>query len=125
MESAAALADHIQHLEEQLLRPDTRRSRDELERLLASDFVEFASDGNAYDKVGVIEALQRESHFRRSISDFRLTVLSEDAVLVTYRVTRQSADKGEAVSSMRSSIWSHRNERWQLVFHQGTIRVAP
>jgi hypothetical protein len=125
MEPAAALADHIQQLEEQLLRPDTRRSRDELERLLASDFVEFSSDGNAYDKVGVIEALQHESFFRRSISDFRLALLSEDVVLATYQVTRQSADAGEAVSSMRSSIWSRRNERWQLVFHQGTIRVAP
>jgi len=125
MEPAAALADHIQQLEEQLLRPDTRRSRGELERLLASDFVEFASDGNVYDKVGVVEALQHESFSRRSISDFRIALLSEGVVLATYQLTRQSADAGEAVSSMRSSIWGRRNERWQLVFHQGTICVAP
>ena len=125
MEPPAALADYIQELEEQLLRPNTRRSRNALEHLLASDFVEFASDGNAYDKVGVIEALQHESVFLRSISGFRLALLSDDVVLATYQVTRQSADAGEAVSSMRSSIWIRRNERWQLVFHQGTIRVAP
>jgi hypothetical protein len=125
MEPATGLADQIRRLEEQLLRSETRRSREALELLLASDFVEFASDGNAYDKSGVIEALQHESFFRRSIPDFRLTLLCENVVLATYQMTRQSANAGGAVSSMRSSIWSHCNGRWQLVFHQGTIRVAP
>jgi len=125
MEPESALADRIRALEERLLQPDVRKSRNDLEGLLADEFVEFASDGCAYDKKQVISALQHEIPFRRSISDFRTTTLSNDIVLATYQVAREDNESGEVVRSLRSSVWRRSGDHWHLVFHQGTIRPVP
>ena len=124
MNAASSLNDHIRQLEQQLLRPEVRRSANELASLLADEFVEFASDGNAYTKTDVIAALQHEAAHVWSIRDFRLAVLADDAVLATYRAAKRHEPSGEVVKSLRSSVWTLRNNRWQLLFHQGT-RVGP
>ena len=124
MSAASSVDDHIRQLEEQLLRPEIRRSQATLGVLLADEFVEFASDGGAYTKAQVIAALQREAAYLRSLTDFHLVALAENVVLATYRATHRDEASGEAVESLRSSVWAHRNGGWQLVFHQGT-RVAP
>ncbi len=102
-EAELPLQDHIRKLEEQLLQADVRRSRRMLEKLLADEFIEFATDGAAYDKAQVIDALQREGPYRRSLSAFHISVLADDVLLVTYRATRQSATSNETVHSLRSS----------------------
>ena len=119
------LSDAIRVLEERLLEPEVRCSPIELDRLLAKGFVEFASDGNQYDKEQVIAALQHEHVFRRSIGDFDVVAVSQDVVLATYEVTRENVKSGAVVASLRSSIWKRNGEDWQLVFHQGTIRGGP
>ena len=125
MEAAESLREHIRQLEERLLRPDVRRARETLAGLLASEFTEFASDGVAYSKDQVIEALEREAPYVRSLTDFRIVVLAEPAVLATYRTNRQNVTLKKSVDSLRSSIWILRDGRWQLLFHQGTTRAAP
>jgi hypothetical protein len=125
MELAPSMRDHIQKLEEQLLQSEIRRSRPDLEALLADDFTEFATDGAAYGKAQVIDALQREAAYQRSLTDFHIVALAETVVLATYRATRRNEALNEIVESLRSSIWTHRDGRWQLVFHQGTTSVAP
>ena len=125
MEAAESLREHIRQLEERLLRPDVRRARETLAGLLASEFTEFASDGVAYSKDQVIEALEREAPYVRSLTDFRIVVLAEPAVLATYRTNRQNVTLKKSVDSLRSSIWMLRDGRWQLLFHQGTTRAAP
>lgn len=120
MEPTPLLRDHIRELEEQFLMPDVRQSRHKLSRLLANEFVAFASDGAAYNKEQVIEALQREASYRRTLTEFRIVALGENVVLATYRVTRQDDTLHESVDSMRSSIWRQHDGHWQLLFHQGT-----
>ena len=106
------------HLEERLLQPDVRKSRQELDALIADEFVESASDRRAYDKREVIEALKKEGAFRRSLVDFRLRLLADDVALATFRAIREVAPSGETVSSLRSSIWRRcANGWWQVVFH--------
>ena len=124
MELAASLHEHLRELEERLLRPDARRSRQALDELLSDDFVEFASDGVAYDKAQVIDALEREAPCRRSLADFQIVPLAENVILATYRVTRQNVASNEVVDSLRSSIWTQHDGRWQLLFHQGTARAS-
>jgi glyoxylase I family protein len=124
MNAALSLTDHIRDLEEQLLRPETRRSPTALGALLGDEFVEFASDGRSYTKAEVIAALQVEASCARSLANFHLMVLADDFALATYRATRQNESSDEIVESLRSSVWSRRANRWQLVFHQGT-HVAP
>jgi len=125
MNVSPSLPEDIRQLEEQLLQPDIRRSKSALEALLADEFTEFASDGVTYTKPQVIDALQREATYQRSLSAFHLTVLAENVVLATYRASRRCETSSETVESLRSSVWAHRNGRWQLVFHQGTKHVAP
>ena len=100
--------------------PDVRRSRQNLGGLLANEFVAFASDGAAYNKEQVIEALQREAPYRRTLTEFRIVALGENVVLATYRVTRQDDTLHESVDSLRSSIWRQHDGHWHLLFHQGT-----
>ena len=119
-----ALREHIRELEARLLGPEVRRSRQTLDELLADEFVEFASDGAAYDKARVIDALQAEPLHQRSITEFRLVALAEHVVHCTYRITKRG-DTSQPTVSLRSSIWKERDGRWQLIFHQGTIGVGP
>lgn len=125
MKSPQSLQEHILELEEQLLHPEVRRSSQTLEALLGDEFIEFASDGTAYDKARVIAALQAESLYQRSITEFRLVALAENLVHATYRITKRGDTTQESSVSLRSSIWNERDGRWQLIFHQGTICVAP
>jgi hypothetical protein len=125
MAAAASLREHIQELEERFLQPGVRRSRQALDGLLANEFTEFASDGVAYSKDQVIDALERETLHLRSLTDFHIVALAETVVLTTYRATRKNVTLDESVDSLRSSIWTRRDGRWQLLFHQGTTRAAP
>jgi hypothetical protein len=49
------------------------------------------------------------------MSFFYVTPLADDAALATYHVTTATS------ASHHSSIWVFRENRWQLLFHQGTI----
>jgi hypothetical protein len=40
---------------------------------------------------------------------------------VTYRVIRQGTADEPPIYSLRSSIWKLIDDRWQMVFHQGTL----
>ena len=125
MEVTPLLRDHIRKLEEKLLQSEVRRSRPALEALLADDFTEFATDGTAYTKLQVIDALQREATYRRSLTDFHIMGLAENVMLATYRAFRRNETSTETVESLRSSIWTYRDDHWQLAFHQGTTCIAP
>lgn len=118
MRAAPSVEAQLRQLEEELLQPEVRASAERVSGLLADDFVEFGSSGRVFDKKQIIELLGQEISTKRSLSEFALTVLAEDVVLVTYRATRSSKPP---VHSLRSSVWRLRNGRWQMVFHQGTL----
>ena len=108
-------------LEEELLSPRVRASEARLNELLADDFVEFGSSGRIYDKPYIIRELG-ESGFVADfeIGDFCLVMSRADSALVTYRCEVRS-DSGNVIrKSNRSSLWRLDDDRWQLVFHQGT-----
>ena len=112
-----ALTQHLRELEESLLQPDIRKSRT-LVDLLADDFVEFGSSGQIYDKAALVEALQAETSSQQTTSDFKVTALSPDAALLTYRI---HAHREPPVDTLRSSVWRRRGGKWTMVFHQATI----
>jgi hypothetical protein len=49
----------LRGLEEELLKPEVRRSADRLSHLLADEFVEFGSSGRIFDKRQIIESLKQ------------------------------------------------------------------
>lgn len=57
MENQALLKEQLRLLEERLLEPKVRKSKKELEVLLADDFIEFGSSGRMYNKQQVIDGL--------------------------------------------------------------------
>ena len=119
-----AEATLLRRLEEELLKPEVRRSAAQVGDLLSDDFVEFGSSGGVFSKQQVIEALEQEGPpdptFHLSLVDFIARRLASDVVLVTYRITREEGPGTRQESSLRSSIWKLIEGRWQMVFHQGT-----
>ena len=110
----------IQQFEEQLLRPDVRRSTQALDDLLADEFIEFGSSGRVYDKQQIIASLPNEKAVPRTLSQFKTTILAPGVILATYHSTYWNPDK-KPTHSRRCSIWKLINGRWQMIFHQGTL----
>nr|WP_026691173.1 DUF4440 domain-containing protein [Alteribacter aurantiacus] len=109
----------IQELEEALLKPEVRVDIGKLDELLHDEFFEHGSSGVVFYKkdcmgeggVGVREM---------RLFDFELHFLGEDALLATY----VCVDKTRGHQSIRSSIWKFADGRWQMFFHQGTLKKS-
>jgi hypothetical protein len=112
--------EQIKLLEEKFLKPDVRKSREELTALLSDDFVEFGSSGRIYNKQQVLDILQKEKSPDFSLSDFNAVSLTPDLVLVTYTSIAVFEKEGRSSHALRSSIWKFGGGGWQIIFHQGT-----
>ncbi len=117
--SSQELAAHLFHLEQQLLQPSMRRNATALASLLAEDFREFGSSGRIYTRQQIIDELAAESPRTILLSDPLCQQLAENIALLTYRSTRTIALEA-ASHALRSSLWVYRDNRWQIIFHQGT-----
>ena len=120
MNADPVLTEHLRKLEESLTKPETRRSAEELGRLLADDFREFGGSGRVFDKRQIIDALQNQPAVQLWLDDFQVRCLAPDVVLVTYRGNCRFPASDKVSHSLRSSIWRNRDGRWEVVFHQGT-----
>ncbi|HXI40713.1 MAG TPA: hypothetical protein VNH83_12070, partial [Bryobacteraceae bacterium] len=49
-------------------------------------------------------------------TEFHCRKLAEDVYLLTYTLTQSEERK-----TLRSTIWQHTAQGWQIVYHQGTI----
>jgi hypothetical protein len=125
MQADSVLEDHLRQLEERLLQPSVRKSAEEVSELLASEFIEFGSSGQIFDKQSIIASLQMEPIAHRVLLDFNTSALAHGVVLVAYSAVRQGGTGEPPIYSLRSSIWKLIDGRWQMVFHQGTLSQEP
>ena len=109
-------------LENQLLQSELPLSPSDIDRLLADEFVEFGSSGAIHHKQQYLDGM---SQIRMSLSHFKAKLLAPGVALATYRVVKHDEPRANMKHSLRSSVWKLKNERWQLVFHQGTPTTAP
>lgn len=113
-----SLEEHILLLEKQLMTYDYK----ELNEHLANDFLEYGSSGNIFDKKAQLDAVRDDEAVTNSISytvtDFNIKLLASDIVLATYRSLRHHDSK----LVLRSSIWKRNDGKWQMIFHQGTLK---
>lgn len=86
-----------------------------IDALLADDFFEFGRSGVRWDKAGIM-AMQRQGTHHAEAAGFLLTRLGAEHALLTYTSTPPNGTQ----QTLRSSVWSLREGRWQMVFHQGT-----
>jgi hypothetical protein len=114
------LLDELLRRESALLQPEVRRSREALEDLLAEDFQEFGSSGRIYSRADVIEPASTEPQFHYEIGDFSAALLAPGVALAKYRAARYDASGQLESRSLRSSVWVWCDNRWQMLFHQGT-----
>ncbi len=114
-------SERLRRLEESLWRGDTRFDRDYMEAILAPDFVEFGSSGRVWTRAEVVAVEPVEFEAELPLAGFSANFLTDDLVLVTYR---SRVDAWSPPAANRSSLWRRVDDRWQLVFHQGTPRPA-
>lgn len=85
MEKKSALEKQLFQLENKLLVPEIRTSKEELTNLLADNFFEFGSSGKVlYKDEEISEATL--GIVQMTMSDFEIHLLSEEIVLATYRI---------------------------------------
>ena len=100
--------------------PIFRRDRRAVAELLSEDFREFGSSGRIWTKDSILEMLTSEEAFTTpTVEDFQTQQLSPDTYLVTYRTSRPNQDAPPS-AALRSSIWTNRSDKWEILFHQGT-----
>ncbi|MEF0940679.1 nuclear transport factor 2 family protein [Rhizobium sp. BR 362] len=114
---------HLKQLEERLFDPAVRTSRPALEELLSAEFREIGSSGMLYTFGDIVDQLAdgEPEGIARTLTGFELKMLSDTLALATYCATRRYPD-GREVKTLRSSIWRlEADERWRMLFHQGTL----
>jgi hypothetical protein len=119
-EGSDAVESQLRKLETDLLQPAVRRSPQMLLSLLAEEFCEFGSSGRIYTRQEIIDAVLTESPIRFFVTDLSVTILAAGVALVKYRVARHNESGQMGSISLRSSLWVLRDNRWQMLFHQGT-----
>lgn len=110
----------IKELEFSLLKPEVRSSKEELNRLLADDFVEFGTSGNKYTKADILERLPNTNEkVEYVVSDFFVEILSDNVAVATFK-TEKTTDGKQKVVSQRSSHWRKTDSGWQMFLHEAT-----
>jgi hypothetical protein len=113
--------EYFKELETKLHKKSVRNSPDLVSELLSDDFIEFGSSGNVYDKTTVIESLKNEqTDLNITTKDFKLKTLSDEIIQLTYRTVKTDPLTNAPLASLRSSIWKLENNKWRMIFHQGT-----
>ena len=116
MGDKSSLRELLLELEEKLLTPEIRESKEELNSLLAEGFFGFGGSGKILYKNESIGEVNL-GIVRMKLSDFEIHPLSEEIVLTTYRIYNEVNKQ----HSLRSSIWKSIDGTWKMHFHQGTL----
>ena len=114
----AEIRQRLIDLEQALLEPEVRASRERLDALIADDFEEIGASGARFGKPEVLARLPKEGGVSFLASDFSARELCPGLVLLNYRGKRD--DGTIETTSLRSSIWRLELSGWRMTFHQGT-----
>jgi hypothetical protein len=114
----------VKEFELELLSPETRKSPERLNELLAEDFFEFTQSGTAATKQNIIDALPKLPEEKFVLRDYTEKQLTDNLVLVHYIADREVLESGEKRRTLCSSIWQNKNNNWQMIFFQGTPAIS-
>lgn len=107
----------LKELEESLWRSETRFNLEFQEKVFAHDFFEFGRSGRTYARDQMIRTDSTPILAKLPLENFKIHVLDEKNVLVTY-VSEVHYDELERAN--RCSVWSKTSDGWRFRFHQGT-----
>lgn len=109
----------ILNLESELLKPETRKSPKKLRDLLSEDFIEYCSSGVIY-KYKEDDTFY-EDNVSFEIIEFNIKDLADNCILANYKINKIHHIDNVIKKSIRSSIWKLYDNKWKMVFHQGTL----
>ncbi|WP_300260998.1 DUF4440 domain-containing protein [Clostridium sp.] len=118
-----SIKEQIFQLENDLIKSEVRKSADKINEILSNDFVEFSSSGSEYHyKYGdVFQDEEDERILDWEILDFKVKKVTDNCVLATYMVIKHDELDERKRYSLRSSLWTEKNGKWKMSFHQGTL----
>lgn len=127
-QESISTSDEIRALNRKLVGAIWDRNIDELDRILADDFVSTTGDRST-KKSEVIKGIYTAPSLRGDISYSvdRITVsTSEDKVVSTARLTvRDDVDGTELGSQDYTSTWAMRQGRWRIIEFKASPKVIP
>jgi len=98
-------------------------SRADFESMTVTDYWEVGASGRRYSRQFVVEELERRLTNPKpdiwQTDDFLCREIAPDNFLLTYTLTQ-----GDRVSR-RSTIWRLTQEKWKILYHQGTVVEGP
>ncbi len=109
----------ILYLENQLLKSETRESEQKLNEIIDDELIEFSSNGKIYHYKKGDTFISPKINWE--IIDFSIKQLSDFIVLATYKLIKHSEINLEQKYSIRSSVWKYKDDKWKMIFHQGTL----
>ena len=106
------------NLEKKLARIGSKISAEEASSLIGEDFLEFGASGKVWSKADIIPQMAEWTASEAVIESFTVRDLGPVMCLVTYKLV--DPVKNGPVSN-RSSIWRYTGDKWEIIFHQGTV----
>src|SRR5882724_9872903 len=91
--------------------------------LLASDYIEVTDDG-VFDKPGIIADVKNFDLTDATFSDWKMTSIDNDAVILTYQTTLKATYKGAEVPPgpyRSAAAWVNRDGKWLDFYYQQTV----
>jgi hypothetical protein len=93
-------------------------------RYLAEDFYDIFPNGQERTKSELLEFLRGADLQDYRLNNFRVTMLTHDAAIITYQVDARAVIDGKEISMNNSvtSGWANRDGRWLNVSAVGSAR---
>jgi hypothetical protein len=115
-------------LEKELLNDKTRQSQTRLNELLHNDFQEYSQSGYSYGKQFVLDAFlnyQPDPSGTKKYEPTNFTARYLDTKIIQVNFETQSIPRNQIIprKALRSSLWKFEDNRWQMIFHQGTLKA--
>ena len=132
--SASSAAEQIAALERAWSSAVVRHDEEAVSKLLADDFVGIDGRGFISDKAAEIEEAKPTASDKaglvlvgETLSEVRVRVYGETAVLTAINTARFQSEKGEStIRYRRTTVWVRRGGSWQCVsFHGSRIMEPP
>ncbi|MDX6289403.1 MAG: hypothetical protein QOH42_1202 [Blastocatellia bacterium] len=91
--------------------------------LLASDYIEVTDEG-VFDKAGIVADVKDLNITDATFSDWKMTPIDNDAVILTYQTTLKATFKGQEVPPgpyRSAAAWVNRDGKWLDFYYQQTL----
>lgn len=124
MEAPEAIVVELREREPVFHREPREGGREHLDAMMVADFFEIGASGRVYSREHVLERVlsrweRDEPEMAMEVEEFVVRQIGPHAYLVTY--TMQQPDGHATRTTRRATVWTDRADRWQVIYHQGTL----